>query len=144
MSNFSIAYTVCKKSAKYGDAFSKSSSIVCVMYMCIGFGLILFFTSQSTALIMSTANSPYQAISWSSLTKLLTSTSCIIFRWLTSGNFLENIRLGIKGLLARGSPLEDSSYCVLSKTLYIRCLVLIQLGKTKIVWTLTEKLLTGT
>ena len=25
--NFSIAYTVCKTSAKYGDAFSKSSSI---------------------------------------------------------------------------------------------------------------------
>ena len=27
-SNFSIAYTVCKKSAKYGDAVLKSSSIV--------------------------------------------------------------------------------------------------------------------
>ena len=27
-SNFSIAYTVCKKSAKYGDAFSKPSSIL--------------------------------------------------------------------------------------------------------------------
>ena len=52
--------------------------------------LVWFFTSQSTAMVMSTVSSPYFTFFWASFTKWLTSTSCTYFRLLLTTALLES------------------------------------------------------